>query len=640
MTDGLPTVDPPQVVTPGTRLASPWPSSATWGSRGLEVAGVATVDLAGRFGTPLLVFDEDEIRDRCRAVRARFPRVLYAVKAFTAHAVIRIALDEGLDLLTSTGGEVEACLRAGAPGSRVVMHGNNKSDDELVLAIRAGLALVVVDHADELIRLDALARERDLVQPILLRVVPEVHVQTHQAIATGHDASKFGTTLTEAVGVVQTAANRAGVRFEGLHAHIGSQLLDPAPYLRSIDALVALAARLRDEVGATVSTLDMGGGFGVRYVDEDPLADDALARAVVDHLEHRCEETGLEVPALIVEPGRSLVANAGLTLYRVGARKLVGGSTAGSGASRTLLAVDGGMSDNLRPMLYDARYTVASASASIEPTPVSMFTIVGKHCESGDTLAEDVPLPESSGVGDLLAFAVTGAYTYSLASNYNQLGRPAVVGVRRGESRLWLRREDPADLQRLEAVSLRAPAVSEAPAGIAIRPATPRDAASFLVFWRDVVAEGGYVRSERVAHPVRVYRRRFRRPWTDHEAQIVAVDDHDRVIGHIYVQRERHPVTRHVATLGIAVAADRRGQGVGSALLAEAIRWARGAGVEKIVLSVYPTNTGAIALYRKFGFVQEGRLGRQSRKSTGYEDEILMGAWIGPGADTPWDEDR
>jgi diaminopimelate decarboxylase len=633
-------VEPIQVVAPDALLASPWPTSATWGARGLEVAGVASVDLARHFGTPLLVFDEDEIRQRCRAVRARFPRVLYAVKAFTAHAVIRVALDEGLDLLTSTGGEVEACLRAGAPGSRVVLHGNNKSDDELALAIRAGLSLVVVDHADELVRLDALAVANDRVQPILLRVVPKVQVQTHEAIATGHDSSKFGTTLSEAVEVVRTASGLTGVRFDGLHAHIGSQLLDPAPYLRSIDALVGLASQLRDEVDATVGTLDVGGGFGVRYVDEDPLAQDEMARAVVEHLAQRCAQTGLDMPALIVEPGRSLVANAGLTLYRVGARKQVGGSTADARVPRTLLAVDGGMSDNLRPMLYDARYTVALASPAGDPTEGSTFTIVGKHCESGDTLAEDVRLPASAGAGDLLAFAVTGAYTYSLANNYNQLGRPAVVGVRNGTAQLWLRREDPADLQRLEAVSLRAPAIADLPPGMSIRPADPRDAASFLAFWTDVVAEGGYVRSERVAHPARVYRRRFRRPWTDHEAQIVAVDDHDRVVGNVYVQRERHPVTRHVATLGIAVAADYRGRGVGSGLLAEAICWGRGVGVEKIVLSVYPSNTGAIALYRKFGFVQEGRLARQSRKTTGYEDEILMGAWIGPGTETPWDGDR
>ncbi len=253
---------------------------------------------------------------------------------------------------------------------------------------------------------------------------------------------------------------------------------------------------------------------------------------------------------------------------------------------------------------------------------------MGRHCESGDTLAEDVHLPADAGPGDLLAFAATGAYTYSLASSYNRVGRPAVVGVRDGLARLWLRREDAADLDRLEGPAPRAAVVAEAPEGITIRPAAPRDADSYIAFWTAVVAEGRYVRTERVSHSKRVYRSRFRRPWTDHEAQIVAVDGQGTVVGHIYIQRERHPVTHHVATLGIAVAADHRGRGVGSALLADAIVWARGVGVEKLVLSVYPHNTGAIALYRKFGFVQEGRLSRQSRKSYGDEDEILMAAWI------------
>jgi len=253
---------------------------------------------------------------------------------------------------------------------------------------------------------------------------------------------------------------------------------------------------------------------------------------------------------------------------------------------------------------------------------------VGRHCESGDLLADDVALPADLAAGDLLAFAATGAYTYALASNYNQVGRPPVVAVRDRDSVLWLRREDDADLERLEIASSREPSIGPAVDGVTIRPARARDARSFLKFWTQIVEEGRYVRSERVTHPLRVYRARFRHAWTDHEAQIVAVAG-DRIVGHIYIQRELHPVTRHVATLGIAVAAEARGKGVGSALLAHAIGWARSVGVEKIVLSVYPHNTAAIALYRKFGFVDEGSLARHSRKSYGYEDEILMAAWIG-----------
>jgi ribosomal protein S18 acetylase RimI-like enzyme len=307
-------------------------------------------------------------------------------------------------------------------------------------------------------------------------------------------------------------------------------------------------------------------------------------------------------------------------LYRVVAEKTVAGA-------RSLLAVDGGMSDNVRPAPYDAAYTVAVASGPRAGSE-HRFTVVGRHCESGDTLAEDVCLPQTTGPGDLLAFAATGAYTYSLASTYNRVGRPAVVAVRSGEATPWLRREDAADLDRLEAGAPRAPLAPVPIDGITVRAARPNDARPYLVFWTAIVEEGRHVRTERVTGDARDHRRRFRRPWTDREAQIVAVADDGSVVGHISIQREVHPVTRHVATLGVAVAEHARGRGIGTALMTEALRWARSIGVDKIVLSVYPHNTGAIALYRKFGFVEEGRLARHSRKSYGDEDEILMAAWI------------
>jgi len=591
-----------------------------FGPGGLVVGGVLAASIADRYATPTIVFDEEEVRARCRVAAALFPRVLFAVKAFTSHAMIRLALDERLGLLCASGGEVEACLRAGAAGDRIVLHGSNKSDAELELAVGSGLSLVVADGAEELRRIDRAARGRGVVQPVLLRVIPDVDVETHEAIATGHEASKFGTPIADVVDVARIAVGLSGVRFEGLHAHIGSQVLDAVPYRKTLDVLVALALRLRDQASIEVSVLDVGGGFGVTYTDERPLSLPEVAAAVEAELEARCRRHGLDLPTLVVEPGRSLVANAGLTLYRIGAIKKAGG--------RTLVAVDGGMSDNVRPMLYDARYTVALASAPRRARETRPVTVVGRHCESGDLLAEDVVLPADLAAGDLLAVAATGAYTYPLASNYNRVGRPAVVAVRDGATELWLRREDDADLDRLEAAAYREPWRSADLDGITIRPARARDARSFLVFWAQIVEEGRHVRSERVSHPLRVYRARFRHAWTDHEAQIVAVAG-DRVVGHIYIQREHHPVTRHVATLGIAVAAEARRKGIGSALLADAVGWARSVGVEKIVLSVYAHNTAAIALYRKFGFVEEGRLARHSRKSYGYEDEILMAAWIG-----------
>jgi diaminopimelate decarboxylase len=613
---------------PEATPAGPWPEHATFDDGELQVAGVSASELAERFGTPMIVVDAAELRGRCRRVHEAFPRACYAVKAFTAHPVLRIALDEGLDLLAATGGEVEACLRAGAPPSRVVLHGNAKTDAEIELAVGAGVGLVVADGLEEMLRLDAAARRHGGVQRVLLRVVPEIEVTTHEAIATGHDASKFGTSLAVAPDVLRAAADMPGLAIDGVHAHVGSQLVDPEPHLRTIDTLVSLVADVRRECGLDLGTIDVGGGFGVRYVDEVTPDLETLADSMRDRLCESAERNAVAMPALVVEPGRWLVANPAVTLYRV-----VAGKTVASG--HRLLAVDGGMSDNVRPALYDAGYTVEVASSPGEASndaPQAAFTVVGRHCESGDTLAEDVCLPSDTGPGDLLAFAATGAYTYSLASTYNRVGRPAVVAVQEGVATAWLRREDVADLDRLEVGGARTPIVS-ALEGITVRPARPQDARSYLAFWTAIVDEGRHVRTEHVTGTPRTYRRRFRRSWTDREAQIVAVDAGDRVVGHVYIQREAHPVTRHVATLGIAVSADARGRGVGTVLMAEALRWARSVDVDKVVLSVYPHNRGAMALYRKFGFVEEGRLARHSRKSYGDEDEILMAAWIGDRGD-------
>src|SRR5712691_4973229 len=228
------------VVSERASAGGGWPASATFGSGGLEIGGVLAASIAERDGTPAIVIDEEEVRARCREAAALVPRVLFAVKAFTSHAMIRLALDEGLGLLCSTGGEVEACLRAGVPGDRIVMHGSNKSDAELELAVRSGLEYVVADGLDEMRRLDRLARERGTVQPVLLRVVPEVDVETHEAIATGHEASKFGTPIADVVEVARSANGLGGIRLQGLHAHIGSQVLDVTPYLRTLDVLMGL----------------------------------------------------------------------------------------------------------------------------------------------------------------------------------------------------------------------------------------------------------------------------------------------------------------------------------------------------------------------------------------------------------------
>jgi diaminopimelate decarboxylase len=390
----------------------------------------------------LLVFDEDEMRERMRTVRALFPRVSYAVKAFTARRVLRMAVDEGLDLLCASGGEVEACLRAGVPAERVQLHGNAKTDQELSLAASAGLGLVIVDSPQELERLNEASRAGGRVIRVLLRVIPEVEVQTHEAIATGHAESKFGTPLGEAPPGARRAASLPGLSLQGFHAHAGSQVIEVLPYVRVLESMAGVAG----EAGIEPRILDVGGGFGVTYTDESPLPVARLAEALETRAAGLAAEHGWSrVPEIQVEPGRALVANAGLTIYTVLGRKRVGDG-------KTLVAVDGGMSDNLRPMLYDARYTVAAASrASVSAdSDTDTVTVVGRHCESGDVLVPQAELPANTDRGDLLAVAATGAYTYSLASNYNRSGRPAVVGVAGGKAELWLRREDAEDMDRLD----------------------------------------------------------------------------------------------------------------------------------------------------------------------------------------------
>jgi diaminopimelate decarboxylase len=596
--------------------AGPWPDHATFGPGGLSIAGISAVDLAGRYGTPLLVADEDHLRARARTFATLFPHPLYAVKAFTARAVVRLAAEEGLDLLAATGGELEACLRAGVEGERIVLHGNNKSDDELRLAVASGVRLVNVDHLEELERLEPIAAAAAVVQPILLRVIPEVGAGGHEKVITGAAGSKFGTPIDLVPATVRRALELEHVRLVGLHAHVGSQVLELEPYLAEVDVLLDLLVRLREQTGFEADLLDVGGGFGVAYTDERPFALEALAPALLARVHEGAANRGLRDVHVLVEPGRSVVGTAILTLYRVGSVKPgVNG--------RVIAAVDGGMSDNIRPMLYGARYTVALASpAAGPPTAVD---VVGRHCESGDVLAREVKLSGEPRPGDLLAFAATGAYTYSMASTYNRVGRPAVVGVRDGSSRLWLRREEPGDLERLEVdePSPRRGRPAEAPAGIVVRAARPGDARSFVAAFRSVAAERRFIRTEAVGRSAGHYRRRFRRSWDERGAHVLAFEG-DRVVGSVSIHRDEHPTTRHVATLGMFVIADRRGRGIGTALMDAALRWARTYGIERIELSVYPDNEAARALYRRFGFVEEGRLVRRSKKSYGYEDEILM----------------
>jgi diaminopimelate decarboxylase len=606
---------------PEAAAGGPWPVNARFGPLGLSIGGLLAVDLAARHGTPLLVADEEHIRNRCRTFARLFPHPLYAVKAFTSRAMIQLVAEEGLNLLVATGGELHACLAAGIPAERIAFHGNNKSDDELRLAVSSGVWLVNVDNPAELERLDPIARAAGVVQRVLLRVIPGVGAGVHEAIRTGAAGTKFGMPLPVVGGAVRRAMELANVHPAGIHAHIGSQVLEPQPYLAAVDVVLDLLERLKRDTGFEADVVDVGGGFGVSYTDERPLALDRLAPALLARVREGAARRGLRIPHTLVEPGRSVVGSAMVTLYRVGTVKE-------TPDGRNLVAVDGGMADNIRPMLYGARYTVAMAGPPRDAGPVEI-DVVGRHCESGDMLAREVKLSQDVRPGDLVAFAGTGAYTYSMAGNYNRVGRPAVVAVRDGRSRMWLRREADADLDRLEASAPRLRTAPPPGEGFEVRPARPGDARSFLEAFRSVAAERRFIQTEEVSQTARQYRRLFRRSVTVEGANLVAVSG-GGIIGSISIRRDEHPATRHTASIGMFVTSAWRGRGVGTALLDGAMRWARDAGVERVDLSVYPHNQAAIALYRGFGFVEEGRLIRHAKKSYGYEDEILMAAWLGP----------
>ena len=483
------------------------------------------------------------------------------------------------------------------------------------------MSFVVVDHTGELDRLDAAAGEAGVVQDVLIRAIPGVDSDTHPSIATGHAGSTFGMPPAEAVRAAERIAELPALRFAGVHAHLGSQLLEVRPYLEEVDVLLDLLAAIRDATGAAGGILDVGGGFGVRTPVSVRSTSTGLPAACSSAYGRAPPHGACVAPIVAVEPGRSLVANTTVTLYRVGAVKDVEG--------RRSAAVDGGMSDNPRPSLYGARYELAAAGpprAAAEPGSVD--------ASSGGTANPATSSPTGSRCRPICAAATcwrrrrrARTRTRWPAPTTGRVALPSSVCAPAPSHRGSAARTRPTSTgwRRRRTGCEPAPPIPE---GVTIRPATPRDAGAFLAFWSAIVAERRYVRSETVRHSARVYRARFRHAWTDREAQVLAVDG-DRVVGHLYVQREEHPATRHVATLGIAVAASHRRLGIGAALMSECLRWAREAGVEKILLSVYPHNTGAIALYRSFGFVEEGRLARQSRKSYGDEDEILMATWLG-----------
>ena len=424
------------------------PRSATVDETGsASVGGVALVDLAAEFGTPLYVYDEGELRARCREYVEIFGAdAAYASKAFSCLAMARLVAEEGLGIDVATGGELHVALTAGFPPQRIVVHGNNKSEDELRRAIAARVGRIVVDSFDELARIERLVHLGEHVPALQVRVTPGVEAGTHAFIETGTEDSKFGLGLDngDALAAALRIAGHPALRLAGLHCHIGSQVLDVDAFTRALEKMVGLVRVFEERAKATVDELNVGGGLGVRYLPEDTPVSIAQYGAIMrDVFEKALAEAGVRSrPTLMTEPGRSIAAPAGLTLYRVGTIKTIPDM-------RTYVAVDGGMSDNLRPVTYGARYEAflpARATAARE----LVATIAGKHCEQGDLLVRDASLPADLAVGDVLAVPVTGAYGHSLASNYNKVTRPAVVFVRDGAARVVVRRETDEDLVRLD----------------------------------------------------------------------------------------------------------------------------------------------------------------------------------------------
>ena len=429
-----------------------WPDSAARAEDGVvRLGGVPVEELKARYGTPLYVFDEPGVRARARRVLAAFQdaaarhggtaRVYYAGKAFLSTEVVRWVTAEGLGVDVATGGELAVALAAGADPARIGLHGNNKLVPELWSAVAAGVGSVIVDSPVEIERLAEVAADLGVVQNVLVRVNSGVHAETHDFLATAHEDQKFGFTLTDAVAAVTRIRELPSLGFVGLHCHIGSQIFGTAGFEESAARVVALHAELL--AGGDVPLLNLGGGFGIAYTSKDtPTPIEQLADGIVDAVARECAAHGIPLPELAFEPGRAIVGQSGVTLYEVGTVKPV---RVGDDLERLYVSVDGGMSDNARPALYGADYSARIVSRTSTAAP-ALARVVGRHCESGDIVVDAEYLPADIAPGDLLAVAATGAYCFSLASNYNYVPRPPVVAVGDGTARVIVRGETIDDL--------------------------------------------------------------------------------------------------------------------------------------------------------------------------------------------------
>lgn len=440
--------------------ANVWPVGAARQEDGVvTVAGVPLPEIAEEYGTPVVVLDEADFRLRARQLARAFggpEHVHYAAKAYLTRQIARWVDEEGLALDVASAGELAIALAAGFPAGRITVHGNNKTRPFLTQCVRAGVGHVVLDSPGELDLLNAVAGELGRVQPVLVRVTPGVEAHTHEFIATSHEDQKFGFSLASgaAFAAAHGALRAPNLRLEGLHCHVGSQVFDADGFALAAQRVLGLLAKILDELGPghpggreglarQLSILDLGGGFGIAYTaEEDPLDVAGVARDMLAQVSAYAAASGVPEPTVMVEPGRAIVGPAAVTVYEVGTVKDV---AIEEGIFRRYLAVDGGMSDNIRPALYDANYDARLVNRFTEGEAVAA-RIVGSHCESGDIIVHDLLLPADVGVDDLIGIGATGAYCLAMSSNYNAACRPAVVVVRGGEARLMVRRETIEDL--------------------------------------------------------------------------------------------------------------------------------------------------------------------------------------------------
>ena len=418
----------------------------------LHFAGQNTADLAAQYGTPLYLMDENRIRQQAAVYRDTLREcfgdkghALYASKACAFKRMYAIMAEEGISVDVVSAGEMATAYAAGFPMANAYFHSNNKTDFDIAYAMDCGVGTFVVDHPEELAAIDAIAGEKGIVQPVMLRITPGIDCHTYEAVNTGKVDSKFGCAIVtgDAARITKQALDAANVKLCGFHCHIGSQVFDSSVYIATVDVMVDFLKDMKDTYGYSAEKLDIGGGYGVRYVSADPTIDIAASiREVAEQMQLRVAEAGIEMPHIYMEPGRSIVADAGLTLYTVGAVKKIEGY-------KNYVSVDGGMTDNPRFALYGSAYTVLPATR-LDAERDMIADVVGRCCESGDIIQPDVALPSDMVRGELLAVLTTGAYNYSMASNYNRIPRPPVVMLHDGGSYVAVRRETLEDIFALD----------------------------------------------------------------------------------------------------------------------------------------------------------------------------------------------